>query len=609
MEHLAVSLVVITVLGIGGQWLAWRLRIPSILVLLVFGFSIGNLTHLVEPDEMFGDILFPGVSLAVALILFEGGLTLRYDELRDVGSTVLNLLSAGALITWVLGGVAAWAILGLQPGPAALISAILVVTGPTVISPLLRHVRPVGSVGSILKWEGIAIDPVGAMLTVLILEAVVSGRFGREATITTVVGALFTLAVGAGIGLAAGWVLRELIRRFWVPDFLQNPVAIAFVFIAFEASNAAQAESGLLAAPVVGLVLANSKGVSARHIVEFQENVRVLLLAGLFIVLGARADIVTLTQLGPQSFVYLGALILIVRPVSVLVATIGSKLNARERIFLGAVAPRGVVAAAVSSVAAIRLEEAGSAVGGRLVAEVFLVIVGTVAIYGLAARPLARLLGLTQKAPKGLLIVGAYAWVRQIAAALQDHGRTVLLVDTNFDNVRAAKMAGLNAVQADATSPHALDDVDMDGIGRLLAMTSNDEFNALSAMNFAETFGRAGVYRLHPDTAGNKRRALLDHGHGRLLFSEDATFSNLTLRCAQGAEVRATKLSDVFTTDDLQRTHGTAMTPLFVLTAGGDIGVYTADHRPSAGPGDVVVSIVAAHTQPAPEAEQAPAPA
>lgn len=597
--HLAVSLVTITVLGIGGQWLAWRLRIPSILVLLVSGFAIGNLTHLVEPDQMFGEILFPGVSLAVALILFEGGLTLRYDELRDVGSTVLNLLSAGAIITWVLGGVAAWAILGLQPGPAALISAILVVTGPTVISPLLRHVRPVGSVGSILKWEGIAIDPIGAMLTVLILEAVVSGRFGREATTTTIVGALFTLTVGAGIGFAAGWVLRELIKRFWVPDFLQNPVAIAFVFVAFEASNAAQAESGLLAAPVVGLVLANSKGVSAKHIAEFQENIRVLLLAGLFIVLGARTDIVTLTQLGPESFLFLGALIVIVRPASVLISTIGSKLNIRERVFLGAIAPRGVVAAAVSSVAAIRLEEAGSAVGGRLVAEVFLVIVGTVAIYGLGARPIARMLGLTQKDPRGLLIVGAYAWVRQVAATLQAHGHAVVLVDTNFDNIRAAKMAGLTAVQADATSPHALDDVDLDGIGRLLALTSNDEFNALSAMNFAESFGRAGVFRLHPDTSGNRRRALVEHGHGRLLFDDDATFTNLTLRYAQGAEVRATKLTDRFTAQDLQRTHGRFMTPLFVLRAGGDIGVFTTDNSPSAGPGDVVVSIVAKESRPA----------
>lgn len=590
-EPVLVALVVIAGVGIGCQWLAWRLRIPSILLLLVAGFAVGNFTHLIRPDDMFGEVLFPAVSLAVSLILFEGGLSLRYDELRQVGSTLLNLLTAGAAVTFAISGVAAWLILDLPPGVAALLSAILVVTGPTVITPLLRHVRPTGRVGSILKWEGIAIDPLGAILTVLLLETVVAGRFGRATTVETLRGVALTLVVGAGFGAAAGGVLSALLRRFWIPDFLQNPVAIALVFAAFAGSNAVQAESGLLAAPVIGIVVANGAKASAKHIAAFQEDIRVLLLAALFIILGARTEASVIGDLGIASILFLAVLILIARPAAAYLSTLGSPLNWRERTFLAAVAPRGVVAAAVSSAVAIALTEAGIA-GERIVAEVFFVIVGTVTVYGLAARPIARALGIVQKDPKGILIVGAYQWIREIAATLHAQGQSVALVDTNADNVRAARMAGLNAINSDATAPHALDEVHLDGIGRLLAMTSNDEFNALSAMNFSEVLGRAGVYRIHPDAGGRTpKRALLEHGHGRLLFDSEATFTNLTLRFAQGAEVRATKLSAVFTAEDAAAQHPNA-TPLFAISSAGNVSIFSDDHTPSLGPGATIVSVV-----------------
>lgn len=591
-EELIAGLTLIAVLGIGAQWLAWRLRIPSIFLLLMIGFGAGNVTDLLRPDEIFGDVLLPAVSMAVAIILFEGGLGLRFAEIRGMGATVLNLVTAGAAVTWGLSAGAAWLLLGLDPGPALLLGAILVVTGPTVISPLLRHVRPVGKVGPILKWEGIVIDPIGAMLTVLVLEALVSGRFGRAATTLALGGVARTLVVGIAVGALTGFMLALLLERFWIPDFLQNPVAIAFVLGAFAAANSLQAESGLLAAPIIGLVLANRSRVSVKHIAEFQENIRVLLLSALFIVLGARTRFETLQDLGWQSFAFLGALVLLVRPAAVFASTLGSSLRRNERAFLAAMAPRGVVAAAVSSVVAIRLAESGRPVGERLVAEAFLIIVGTVAIYGLGALPAARLLGLTQKDPSGLLIVGAYAWTRKLAEVLQAEGQDVLLVDSNLDNVRTARMSGLKAEHADASSPEALEDVSLEGMGRLLAMTSNAELNLLATINFSEVFGRSEVFRLPPERTGVRkaRSESADH-RGRRLFSPDANFTDLTIRFAQGARIRATSITKQFGMDELRATYGDSLMPLFAISSTGKLTIYVVDDPPKAGPGDTVISI------------------
>lgn len=590
-EHLLIGLALIATLGIGAQWLAWRLRVPSILLLLIFGFGVGNLTRFVEPDEMFGDVLFPLVSFAVAIILFEGGLSLRYSEAREVGATVLNLVTAGTAITWTIGSFGAWLVLSLDPTLSVLLGAILVVTGPTVITPLLQHVRPTGKVGSVLKWEGITIDPIAAMLTVLVFEAIASGGLARATTVA-LAGVFRTIIVGGAIGVAAAAVLTMLLRRFWIPDFLQNPVAFMFVLAAFTASSQIQDESGLFTAPLMGMILANRRALPIRHIVEFQESIRVLLLAGLFIVLGARVSFSELQALGWRSFAYLGMLVLVARPLAVLGSTLGSDLSWRERVFLAAVAPRGVVAAAIASIFAIRLVESGRLVGERLVAETFFIIVGTVAIYGLTARPIARWLGVARRDSKGLLMIGAYNWTRQIAKALQDVGQRVVVVDTNRTNVQAARMAGLEAVHADARAPQALDKIDLGGIGRLLAMTSNEEFNTLAAIHFAEAFGRSEVFQLQPDTPFERGDDKAGERHGRWLFGEGVTFTQLTVRFAHGAQVRTTPLTDRFDYDDFKRTYGRSATPIFLINGEGDLVVFTTDSRPNPAPGQTLISIV-----------------
>lgn len=300
------------------------------------------------------------------------------------------------------------------------------------------------------------------------------------------------------MGLLGAGLLTLVVKRYWVPDDLQNAVSLMLVVAVFTASNLVQEESGLLTATVMGVAIANQKWVAVRHIIEFKEDLRVLLISMLFILLGARLRPEDIAQIGPRSLLFAGVLIVVARPLSVWVSTLGSGLNWSQRVFLSWMAPQGIVAAAVSSVFAIRLEQTGHENAGALVSSTFAVIAVTVAVYGMTAPALARKLGLAQRNPQGLLIVGAEAWARAVAELLQERGYRVLLVDTNRDHIAAARMAGLEAYHGSVLSDHFFDDVDLGGIGRLLAVTPNDGVNVLALQKFSRKLGSAEVYRLAP---------------------------------------------------------------------------------------------------------------
>ncbi|MEK6224425.1 MAG: cation:proton antiporter, partial [Thermodesulfobacteriales bacterium] len=402
-EHLLVGLAAIIVLGIGAQWLAWRISLPAILLLLIFGFIAGPATGFLNPNEIFGDLLLPLVSVLVAIILFEGGLSLKFSEVREVTSVIRNMVTVGVLVSWVLTSLASYLIFGLGLQISVLLGAVLVVTGPTVIIPLLRHVRPSGRVGSIVKWEGIIIDPIGAILAVLVFEVIISGGL-EKATALVVVSIFKTLIIGTVLGLAGAQLVVLILRRHWVPDFLQNPVTLMIVVFVFVCSNVIQIESGLLSVTLMGIALANQKMVSIRHIVEFKENLRVLFISGLFIILASRLTLDELNYvLNFKGFVFLFLMIVVVRPLSIFISTYFSDLHLKEKLFLSWMAPRGIVAAAVASVFALRLEQAGYEQAERIVDITFLVITGTVAIYGLSAFQVAKRLGLAKPNPQGIL--------------------------------------------------------------------------------------------------------------------------------------------------------------------------------------------------------------
>lgn len=589
-EHILVGLAGIIVLGIASQWLAWRLRLPSILLLLLAGFIAGSVTGLLDPDVLLGDLLSPIVAIAVALILFEGGLSLKMVELRQVGGVVRNLVTIGALITWLLAAGAAHFVLGLDAVLSLLLGAILVVTGPTVIMPLLRDIRPVGQVGTVVRWEGILIDPIGVTLAVLVFEAVFIGDLQR-ATVLTVIGFVETLVIGIVVGLITAALLTLFLRRYWIPDFLQTPVTVLMVVGAFALSEVLQPESGLLTATVMGIALANQRSVSVKHIVEFKENLGVMLISNLFIVLAARLRIEDIFRIGPEMILFVVVLVLVVRPLAVFVSTMRSPLNWRERLFVAWLAPRGIVAAATASIFGLELMHMGHPQAELLAPMTFTVIVVTVALYGLTAGPLARRLGITQSDPQGVLFVGAHGWARAMASVLQKRGYRVLLVDTNYDNVVAARMEGLPAHYGSILSEDTLAKLDLDGIGRLLALTPNEEVNSLAALRFSEIFERSEVYQLFCRQQLGEE-AIPRELRGRLLFGPGITFENLEARFSNGAVIRATPLTDKFTYEDFQALYNEAVLPLFLIDENGKLAVFAADKQPLPRRSQTVISLV-----------------
>lgn len=598
----------VPLLGMLAQWLAWRLRVPSILLLLALGILLGQfieldglLARLADSDESLGrKLLFPVVALSVAVILFEGGLTLRFHELKEAGRGVLRLVTIGALVSWLLTALAAWWLLGFHPRLAALLGAILVVTGPTVVAPMLRQIRPQRRLGSMIKWEGIVIDPIGVVLAVLVFEVVFAGD-GHAGLGHAVMLLTRTVAIGGILGAATAWLLVVVLRRYWLPDYLHGVAFLTVALAVFAISNWLQHESGLVTVTVLGVLLANQKRISIRHVVEFKEHLGVFLISCLFIVLGSRLNLRDLFDLGWGGAAFIAAMILVVRPASVMLAMLGDKTRFRERVLLAFLAPRGIVAAAVSSIFA--LEVGASFAGGgestelllqaeRLVPVTFLVIVSTVAIYGLLAGPLARWLGLADSNPQGVLFAGADPWVRSLAKLLQEAEVQVLLVDTNYSHVAEARMQGLPAHCASILSEFVEEEMDLSGLGRLLAVTPDEQVNALAVHEMAHIFGRRNVYQISPDSSGSGRRSVGEHLRGRLLFHEGLGSAQLTKRLLEGSVVKKTTLGDEFDYEDFQQMYGEAAVVLFIIDVKQNLRVCAANESISPESGDTLVALV-----------------
>lgn len=595
-EAILSSLVLIAVVGVLAQWLAWRLHLPSILLLLLGGVLVGPVTGLLEPRLLFGDLLHPLVSLAVAVILFEGGLTLELKELRQVGQAVLRLATLGVLVTWGLATLGGHWLAGLSWPLAILFGSIMTVTGPTVIQPLLRHIRPKGHVGPVAKWEGILGDVIGATLAVLVFHAIVDGAtFQEGAAGHTFWGLLKTLGVGAVTGLAGALVLAVPLRRRLLPDALQSPFVLAIVLGVFALSDSITHESGLLAVTLMGFILANSAGTPIGHIIEFKETLTTLLLSSLFVVLAAGLSLDELRATSAGSIAFVAFLILIVRPIAVMISTYGTEISIKESLFLAWLAPRGVVCAAVASLFGAQLADPVYT-GGNPIPEAaglstlaFLVIIATVAIYGLSAKLVARKLGLAEADPQGCVLVGAGPFATQLAHALQKAELPVVLVDTNRSSIVAAKLAGLPAVAGNILSHEAHDRVPLGGIGNLLALTGNDEVNALCALHFQEHFGRASVYQLVRKDAHKEAGA--GDLRGRELFAAGATFESIEERLAKGARVRATTLSEAFGFETFLERNGPGALPLMRISSDGRLVIFTTEASPSAAAGDLLVSL------------------
>ena len=500
------GIVILVALGASSQWLAWRLRIPSILVLLTVGFVAGPVTGLFKPDEVLGALTFPFVSLAAAIVLFEGGLTASWDEIRGVAKPVRRLIVVGIPVTWGVLSTAAHYLFDLQIELALLLGAILVVTGPTVIGPLLRHARPRGSVGSVLKLEGIINDPIGAILAVLVFQGIKAEEVERAFSVVSL-GILKAALVSSAIGLAAAYIFVKFRERDLLPAFLHNAIVVPCALVVFALANRVQAESGLLAVTVMGIALASQKKVDMEPSLEFTEHARILLISTLFILLTARMDLSDITGLPVATLGFVAVAIFVARPLSVFLATIGSELPRRERLFLAAMAPRGVVAAAVSSLFALELVETGYPEAAILMPVTFSVIALTVLTSGLSAVPLVNRLGLGQERPQGVLILSADRVGRVMGLALHQRGVNALLVDSDKAKVDEARRLGLRAARGEVLSRRLLRELDLDGIGHFVAATPNDDVNTLAAAHFRRLFGDARVHQVRPSSELGRPRA------------------------------------------------------------------------------------------------------
>jgi NhaP-type Na+/H+ or K+/H+ antiporter len=587
--ELGLMLAGMLMIGFLAQWLAWRVKLPAILFLLLAGILLGPVSGVLDPDRLLGGLLFPIVSLAVALILFEGSLTLRLHELPGIGHAVRGLVTYGAISALLMLALAAHLVAGLNWSIALLFGALACVTGPTVIAPILRTLRPNARIANTLRWEGIVIDPLGALFAVLIFEAIVSRQQGHTIGIF-----IATIACGAITGALAAMLMAFLLRRQMIPEYLQNYAVLAAVLFAFSVSNMLTHESGLLTVTIMGIALGNMRGVHIDDILDFKESLTTVLVSLLFILLAARLH-------WPLPDGMLGAGIalfviaqLVVRPVTVAISSLGSGLNWRERALISWVAPRGIVAASVSALFALRLDELGMAGANALVPLVFTLIIGTVLLQSATARPLALWLKVAEPELRGLLIFGSDKVARAIGAVLGEAGFRVVLADDDWEGIRQARMEGLGTFFGNPASPHAERHLDLTGIGRLLAVSTHRERNSLACVHYRQEFGREKVYRLRNLTPqeNTDRAALAGNLLAPPLFDEEMTHGRFAQMLEQGWRIKSTRLSATFDWPHFIEQYGSNSVLMFGVEEKGNLRIASTKRELEPRPGWTVIALV-----------------
>jgi NhaP-type Na+/H+ or K+/H+ antiporter len=591
MEQQALVIALIGALGIGAQWVAWRTGWPAIALMLVAGVIAGPVTGLIVPDRTFGDLLEPLVSIAVALILFEGGLSLNLRELRRTDGAVARLLLLGVPIGWALGAAACYYVAGLVWPVAILFAGILVVTGPTVVLPLLRQSNIAARPRAILKWEAIVNDPMGALCGVVTYEYL--RRIDEGGTLASVVLALLAASVVAGlIGFLSARAVGWAFPRGHVPEYLKAPVLLVAVIGAFVVSNMIQQETGLLAVTVMGVALANMRLNSLRDIHPFKENITVLLISGVFVLMSASLDLSVIKQFEWRFLGFLFALLFLVRPATVLLSLAFTRIPWNERLLIAWIAPRGIVAVAISGLFALRLDRLGYGDGTILVTLSFAVVVATIAFHGFSIGPVARLLGVTGATERGLLIVGGTPWSLGLGAQLQQLDVPVTICDTSWQRLAPARQAGIPTYHGEILAEATEDRLDLTQFQVLAATSDNEAYNALVCNEFAPEIGRDNVYQLGSGGDDEDARALPESLRGRALFTSGHGVEEIVERERQGWTFRKTRLTDQFDFDAAKADLPGQADMLLLVRKNGALRFFSHASRPNPQPGDTIISYV-----------------
>ncbi|WP_037585342.1 cation:proton antiporter [Stenoxybacter acetivorans] len=588
--NLAFVLSGLLALGIGAQWLAWYLKQPSILFLLIIGILIGPVFGWFQPDAVLGDLLFPLISLGVAVILFEGSLTLEFHEIRQHGLMVQNLVSIGMAVTIAVISIAAYALFDMNLLIALLFGALVCVTGPTVIAPLLRSVRPKKNIRNILKWEGIVIDPIGAIAVVLVYEYIIHGSNSNSLMLFGKI-----VLVSAVIGFFGAAFLATVIKRYWLPEYLRNVFTLATVLFLFSLSNYAEHESGLLTVTVLGVALANWPKFPRHQILEFNESLTILLVSMLFIILAARVDLSALVNVGFSGILLLLIVMFIARPLAVWVSAIGTKLTTNEKLMISWIGPRGIVAAAISSLFAIRLQSQQPLNGVELLVPlVFIIIIGTVLIQGLGAKAVGNFLGVREPVNNGILIVGSNPVALKIAQVIKNLGYDVLLADSNYTNTAKARMEGVRTYFGNPVSEHAERNLDLIGIGLLFAMSTDKELNTLCELHFKHEFGEQNLYRLRltQEKEQNERAQKQHSVTSQWLFGNETTYHKLASLVAKQSRIKTTAITAAYGYEQYTQDNKNAI-PLFTIDKNGILRVVTSGFKPETAKDKKIVALVA----------------
>ena len=538
------KLALIVSAGIGAQWLGWRLQWPAIVLMSVAGLILGPVSALVFGDPLiapardFGPLLRPAIALAVAVILFEGGLGLNFAEVRATSGAVVRLVLVGAPLGWLLGTGAVHYTMGFPWDLAALLGGILVVTGPTVIIPLLRQARLSARPASVLKWEGIINDPLGAVFAVLIFEFITlgsalgthEGGFGNAILML-----VLAVIAGAVVGVAAGYALAAAFRRGWVPEYLKAPLMLITVMGVYVLAELIAHETGLVAVTALGVTLANVRFAAIEELRRFKEGIATLLVSALFVILTAGLSQQDLMAFDWRMLGFVAVMLFVLRPLVVWGSTIGTDLNWREKVLIGWIAPRGIVAVAVAGYFAAELVVRGRPDAAILTPLIFAIVFATVLAHGFTIAPLARWLGLSHAGPQGLLLVGANPWSIALAKTLKELDTPVILADQSWQNLRPARLAGIKVFHGEVLSENAEEKLDHTQIDWLLCASSNEAYNALVCVEFAPELGRHKVFQFSVhDDADSTRHDITFTARGRTAMARGLTYDTLIRDYWQG---------------------------------------------------------------------------
>ncbi len=535
-------------LGVGSQWVAWKLRMPAIVLMLLAGVLAGPVFGLFDPQRDIGPLTAPMISLAVAVILFEGGLTLNFHSLRDAAEGVRRLVLIGAPLGWLTSTLALRYGAGLSWESSAVFGGIMIVTGPTVIAPLLRAARLSRRPAAMLQWEAIINDPIGALAAVLAFEVVLVLN-----TATTAGAAVMEFCVGIGfaavLGGAAGWLMARSFKQAWVPEYMKIPVLFVVLLGVFALSDSLLHESGLLAVTVMGIMIANSNLASFEELRRFKEHATILLVSGVFILLAASLDFTQLGELTWRTGIFLALVVLVARPLTVMIALAFTKIPMKERLLVALTGPRGVVLVAVAGLFGERLAGLGVVDGGLIGPLAFALVTVTVVLHGFTLAPLARWLGQVAAETPGVLIVGGSRWSVGLAEVLAKHEVPVLIADPNRSHLRRARAADIQTFFGDILSEVAEHRVEINRFRVVITATDNDAYNTLVATDLAPEFGRENVFQLTREKSEFSRNQLPPSLGGRAI-GDRATFGEMSRRMWEGWTFRSTRLTEQFTLED-----------------------------------------------------------